>query len=104
MNLVLSLQFDMFDQVWEALNTTISEMQRCAVAMRKLSSDHQIRDFSSIHVHYGVLSNACFKYDQIEEKLKSVTTKLLDEWCPQSPSHEVQEEYLSFNLDDDGWV
>jgi hypothetical protein len=39
--------------VHEALATAISEMQYCAAAMRKVFSDHQIHDFSSIHVHYG---------------------------------------------------
>jgi hypothetical protein len=71
--------------------------------MRKLSSDHQIRYFGPLHVHYEVLSNACFKYDQIVEKLKSVSDKLMESLAEASPSHEVQEEYLSFNLDDLGW-
>jgi hypothetical protein len=35
------------------LLTLITEMQRCAAEMRKLSSDHQIRDFGSIHVLVG---------------------------------------------------
>jgi hypothetical protein len=78
-------------------------MKRCARDMRKMSSDHQIRDFRPIHVHYVVLSNICFKYDQIAEKLKNVSEKLLDSLAGASPPHEVQEEYLSFNLDDPGW-
>jgi hypothetical protein len=89
--------------VWEALATTITEMKRCAQDMRKLSSEHQIRDFSPIHVRYGVMSNACFKYDQIAEKLETVSKKLLEPLAGASPPHEVQEEYVSFNLDDPYW-
>jgi hypothetical protein len=72
--------------------------------MRKLSSEYQIQDFRPIHVHYEVLSNACFKYDQITEKLKDLSEKLLVEVvAAASPPHEVQEEYLSFNIEDPGW-
>jgi hypothetical protein len=31
-----------------------------------------------LYVHYGVLSNACFKYDQIAEKLESLVEELLE--------------------------
>jgi hypothetical protein len=50
-----------------------------------------------------VLSNVCFKYDQIVEKLESVSDELLESWAGASPPHEVQEEYLNFNLNDPGW-
>jgi hypothetical protein len=49
------------------------------------------------------MSNACFKYDQIAEKLETVSKKLLEPLAGASPPHEVQEEYLSFNLDDPYW-
>jgi hypothetical protein len=48
-------------------------LKQCPHNMRKLSSDYQIRDFRPIHVHYGVLFNACFKYDQNAEKLEDVS-------------------------------
>jgi hypothetical protein len=60
---VFCFQFSRYDEVFQALDTAITEMKRCARDMRKLSSDHQIRDFGPIYVHYGVLYNACFKYD-----------------------------------------
>jgi hypothetical protein len=94
-------QFCRFDDILQGLNTTILEMQQCAADIRKLSSEYQIRDFRPIHVHYGVLSNACFKYDQIAEKLEDLSKKLLVEVvAAASPPHEVQEEYLSFNIED----
>jgi hypothetical protein len=69
--------------------------------MRKLSSEYQIRDFRPIHVYYGVLYNACFKYDQITEKLEDLSEKLLVEVVAAgSLPHEVQEEYQSFNIKD----
>jgi hypothetical protein len=55
-------------------------------------------------MHYGVLSNTCFKYDQIAEKLEDVSEKLLVEVIAEaSPPHEVQEEYVSYNIEDLGW-
>jgi hypothetical protein len=74
----------------QALDTIVTVMKRCARDMRKLSSDHQIRDFGPIHVHYGVLSNARFKYDQIVEKLEIVSDELLEAGAGESPLHEVQ--------------
>jgi hypothetical protein len=81
-----------YDEVFQGLDTAITEIKRCARDMRKISSDHQIRDFGPIHVHYGVLSNACFKYDQIAEKLETVSKKLLVEALAG----------MCFNLDDPG--
>jgi hypothetical protein len=40
---------------------------------------------------------------QIAEKLKGASDKLMESLAEASSSHEVQEEYLSFNLDDLGW-
>jgi hypothetical protein len=51
----------------------LQRLKQCPHNMRKLSSDYQIRDFRPIHVHYGVLFNACFKYDQNAEKLEDVS-------------------------------
>jgi hypothetical protein len=64
--------------VRQDLEKAITEMKQCAQDMRKLSSDHQICDFSLIHVHYGVLFNVCFRHNQIAEKLKSLAEELLE--------------------------
>jgi hypothetical protein len=85
-----------------ALEKAIFEMKQCAHDMRKLSNDHQIRDFWPLHVHVGVLSNTCFKYDQIAEKLKSVAEELVEPWVGVSLPREVQE-YVSYNINDPGW-
>jgi hypothetical protein len=78
------LHFSKFDEVRQALEKAITEMKLCARDMRKLSSYHQIHDFGPIHVHYGVLSHVCFKYDQIAEKLKSDSEELLEPWVVES--------------------
>jgi hypothetical protein len=95
------LQFIRFNEVRQALEKAIFEMKQCAREMRKLSSDHQIRDFRPIHVHIAVLCNACFMYDQIAEKLKSLTEELVEPWTGASPPSEVQE-YASYNINDPG--
>jgi hypothetical protein len=84
------------------LKKAIFEMKQCARDMRKLSSKHQIHDFWPLHVHIEVLFNACFKYDQIAEKLKSVVEELVEPWAGASPPREVQE-YVSYNINDPGW-
>jgi hypothetical protein len=53
-------------------------------------------------VNVGVLSNACFKYDQIAEKLKSVAEEIMKPWAGASPLREVQEEYVTYNINDPG--
>jgi hypothetical protein len=58
---------------FKVLTLQLQRLKQCSQDMRKLSSDYQIRDFGPIHVHYEVLSNACFKYDQIAEKLEDVS-------------------------------
>jgi hypothetical protein len=56
------------------------------------------------YVHLPVMTMACRKMVDVAEKLESVAYTLRNALTEESPPREVQDEMISRNLDDSGWV
>jgi hypothetical protein len=104
------VQFDRYNKVWDGLDSAITEMAHVAANLRKVSREHVVcvanvaANVDSRYVHMAVMTRACGKMDGVAEKLKNVANSLVNVLAGPSPPHEMQEEYISWNLDDSGWV
>jgi dUTPase len=78
--------------------------------LRKVSREHGVyvanaaTDVDSRYVQMVVMAWACGKMDGVVEKLEKVVNILMNVLASESPPHDVQEEYILWNLDDPGWV
>jgi hypothetical protein len=108
--LSLYLQFDRFVEVRDGLESALTEMECAAANLRRVSREHgvhvanAIADVDGCYVHMSVMSRACGKMDDVAEKLENVTNRLFNVVHEESPPCEVQEEFISYNIDDLGWV
>jgi ribosomal protein L10 len=75
-NLILSfsLQYSRYKEVRDALDIDITEMQKNALDLKKVSAEHYVptKDYVSV----GLLSNACLKMEQIADILDATSDKL----------------------------
>jgi hypothetical protein len=75
-NLVLSffLRYSRYKEVRDALDVAIVEMQKNALDLKKVSAEHYVpaKDYVSV----GLLSNACFRLEQIADILDATYDKI----------------------------
>jgi uncharacterized protein YajQ (UPF0234 family) len=72
--LSFSLQYSRYKEVRDALDIAITEMQKNALNLKKVSAEHHVpaKDYVSI----GLLSNACLRMEQIADILDATYDKL----------------------------
>jgi uncharacterized protein YajQ (UPF0234 family) len=72
--LSFSLQYSRYKEVRDALDIDITEMQKNALDLKKVSAEHYVptKDYVSV----GLLSNACLKMEQIADILDATSDKL----------------------------
>jgi hypothetical protein len=103
-------QLDRYREVRDAANAAITEMDHLADDLREVSAEHVVRvakaaiDVDGRYVHMEVMTRACGKMDVVADKLETVAKTLRKALSEESLLHEVQEEYISWSLDDPGWV
>jgi hypothetical protein len=106
----LYLHFDRYVEVRDGLQSALTEMERAAADLRIVSREHGVRvanaatDMDVHYFHLSVMTRACGKMNDVAEKLENATSRLFNVLHEESPPHEVQEEYISWNIDDLGWV
>jgi hypothetical protein len=104
------LQFSRYREVWDATYAVITVIARATNDLRDLSRDHGVCVANAVagvdgqYVHLEVMTRACSKMVDVAEKLESVAYTLRNALSQESPPREVQEEMISQNLDDPGWV
>jgi hypothetical protein len=85
-------------------------MDHLADDLREVSAEHGVRvakaatDVDGRYVHMTVMTRTCGKMDVVADKLKTVAKTLRKALSEESLPHEVQEEYISWSLNDPGWV
>jgi uncharacterized protein YajQ (UPF0234 family) len=84
--LVLSffLWYSRYKEVRDALDVAIAEMQKNALDLKKVSAEHYVpaKDYVSV----GLLSNACFRLEQIADILDTTYDKLQEALDGPAPS------------------
>jgi hypothetical protein len=105
-----SLQLARYRKVWDVADSAIIEMAHAVDNLRKVSREHEVcvanaaADVDGRYVHMVVMTRVCGKMDGVVEKLEIVDKSRRNVLAEESPPHEVQEEYISWSLDDPGWV
>jgi hypothetical protein len=100
------LQYDRYKEVYDVADSVITEMDHLADDLRTVSREHGVRDANAItdvdgrYVHMTVMTRACGKMDVVVENLTIVAKTLRNALSEQSPPHKVQEELISWSLDD----
>jgi uncharacterized protein YajQ (UPF0234 family) len=74
--LILSffLQYSRYKEVRVALDVAITEIQKTALDLKKVFAEHYVP--AKDYVSNGLLSNACFKMEQITDILDATSDKL----------------------------
>jgi hypothetical protein len=78
------------------------EMANVVADLRKVTREYGVcvanaaTYVNSRYVHMAVMTRPCGKMDDV--------AKVENVMAGPSPPHEVQEEYISWDLDDSGWV
>jgi hypothetical protein len=104
------MQFDRHNEVWDGLDYAVTEMVQAAADLRKVTRDHGVcvanaaADVDSRYAHMATMTRARGKMDEVAEKLDNVANSFISVLVVESPPHEMQEEYISSNLDGPGWV
>jgi hypothetical protein len=104
------LQFSRYREVWDATDLAIAEIARATDDLRGVSREHGVNFANAAtgvdghYVHLSVMTMACRKMVDVVEKLESVAYTLRNALTEESPPREVQEEMISQNLNDPGWV
>jgi uncharacterized protein YajQ (UPF0234 family) len=84
--LILSflLQYSRHKEVRDALDIAIAEMQKNALDLKKVSVEHYVP--TNYYVSIGLLSNACFRMEQIADILDATSNKLQEALDGLAPS------------------
>jgi hypothetical protein len=98
------LQYDRYREVYDAVDSAITEMDHLADDLRTVSREHGVRVVNGRYVHLAGMTRACGKMDIVAEKLENAAKTLRNVLSEASPPHEVQDEMISWSLDDPGWV
>jgi hypothetical protein len=94
--------------VYDAADSVITEMDHLTDDLRTVSWEHGVRvanaatDIDGRYVHMTFMTRACGKMDVVAEELENVAKALRNALFEESPPHEMQEEKISWSLDDPG--
>jgi hypothetical protein len=103
-------QLDRYREVRDAADAAIPEMNHHANDLKEVLAEHGVRvvkvaaDADGRYVCMTVMTRACDKMDVVADKLEIAIKTLRKALFEESPPCEVQQDYISWSLDDSGWV
>jgi hypothetical protein len=88
------LHYDKYREVYDVADSTITEMDRLADDLRRVSMEHGVRvanaaDVDGQYVHIAVMTRACGKMDVVAKKLENAAKTLRNALSEESPPREV---------------